>query len=103
MTEPKSQPARSFRMRYAIRQTPPNQRLWLVRTTKKGVWGSSERAFGFFRRPTAERWLLRLAKATSDLSLEIVEVNSRPAMATPPVGGESSPDEIVTMAVAPAT
>jgi len=64
-------------MRYAIKQINADRDLWLVRAAHKGVWGASERAFGFFRRPTAERWVARLAVLNPTVSLEIVEMESR--------------------------
>lgn len=64
-------------MRYAIKQINAERELWLVRAASKGVWGASERAFGFFRRPTAERWVAKFAIINPGLSLEIVEVNGR--------------------------
>jgi hypothetical protein len=64
-------------MRYAIKQINTDRELWLVRATHKGVWGKSERAFGFFRRPTAERWVTKLCRVNPGLCLEIVEVLSR--------------------------
>jgi hypothetical protein len=67
-------------MRYAIKQINTDRELWLVRAAKKGVWGKSERAFGFFRRLTAERWVAKLCLANPGLCLEIVEVMSRVEM-----------------------
>ncbi len=64
-------------MRYAIKQISTDRELWLVRAAHKGVWGKGERAFGFFRRPTAERWVAKLAVLNPGVSLEIVEVMSR--------------------------
>lgn len=64
-------------MRYSIRQTNPQGELWLIRTTKKGVWGAQERAYGFFRRPTAARWAARLGATNPGLILEIVEMEKR--------------------------
>lgn len=64
-------------MRYAIKQISVDRELWLVRAAHKGVWGAGERAFGFFRRPTAERWVARLTVLNPGVSLEIVELASR--------------------------
>jgi len=64
-------------MRYAIKQISVERELWLVRAAHKGVWGAAERAFGFFRRPTAERWVAKLSVLNPGVSLEIVEMMSR--------------------------
>jgi hypothetical protein len=64
-------------MRYSIRQTNPQGELWLVRTTTKGVWGAQERAYSFFRRPTAARWVDRLGAANPGISLEIIEMGNQ--------------------------
>jgi hypothetical protein len=64
-------------MRYAIKQISADRELWLVRAAHKGVWGKGERAFGFFRKPTAERWVAKLTVLNPGVSLEIVEVMSR--------------------------
>ena len=65
-------------MRYAIKQINADRELWLVRAAHKGVWGAGERAFGFFRKPTAERWVTKLCQVNPGLCLEIVEVMSGP-------------------------
>jgi len=72
-------------MRYVIKQVTASGELWLVRATKKktGVWGARERAYGFFRRPTAERWIAKLGSA-GGLTLEIVEIAVSPPAAVPP-------------------
>ena len=64
-------------MRYSIRQNNPQGELWLVRATKRGVWGAQERAYGFFRRPTAARWVDRLGAANPGIILEIIEMASQ--------------------------
>ena len=64
-------------MRYSIRQMNPQGELWLVRATKKGVWGAQERAYGFFRKPTAVRWVDRLGAANPGITLEIIEMGSQ--------------------------
>jgi len=51
--------------------------LWLVRTTKKGVWGAQERACAFFRRPTAVRWVERLAATNPGITLDVIEFDER--------------------------
>jgi len=78
-------------MRYFIKQVTANGELWLVRATKKktGVWGARERACGFFRRPTAERWIAKLGSA-GGMTLEIVEIDMRPPAAVPPSSAPSS-------------
>ncbi len=68
-------------MRYSIRQTNPQGELWLIRATKKGVWGAQERAYGFFRRPAAVRWVDRLGAANPGIMLEIVESEERSVVA----------------------
>jgi len=72
-------------MRYFIKQVTANGELWLVRATKTktGVWGARERAYGFFRRPTAERWIAKLGSA-GGLTLEIIEIAVSPPAAVPP-------------------
>lgn len=55
----------------------PQGELWLVRATKKGVWGAQERAYGFFRKPTAVRWVGRLGAANPGIVLEIIEMGSQ--------------------------
>ena len=71
-------------MRFFIKQVTANGELWLVRATKTktGVWGARERAYGFFRRPTAERWIAKLGSA-GGLTLEIVEIAAHPPAALP--------------------
>ena len=78
-------------MRYFIKQVTANGELWLVRATKKktGVWGARERAYGFFRRPTAERWIAKLG-STDGLTLEVVEVAVSPPAAVAPSAAPSS-------------
>ncbi len=73
-------------MRYSIRQINSQGELWLVRTTKKGVWGAQERAIAFFRRPTATRWVDRLAATSPGIALEVIEIAER---------GPSAPVEAV--------
>jgi hypothetical protein len=88
-------------MRYFIKQVTATGELWLVRATKtkQGVWGAPERAYGFFRRPTAERWIAKLGSA-GGLTLEIVEIAAGPpAMAAPgepPSSGHVDESEEVT-------
>lgn len=84
--------ARCFlHMRYFIKQVTATSELWLVRATKKktGVWGARERAYGFFRRPPAERWIAKLG-STGGLTLEIVEIALWPPVAVPPSPAPSS-------------
>ena len=64
-------------MRYSIRQINSQGELWLVRTTKKGVWGAQERAFAFFRRPTAVRWAERLTATNPGITLDVIEFDER--------------------------
>jgi hypothetical protein len=81
-------------MRYVIKQVTVSGELWLVRATKKktGVWGARERAYGFFRRPTAERWIAKLG-STGGLTLEIVETTVSPPVAVA-LDAAPAPDEI---------
>lgn len=88
--EPKVAALGSHPMRYSIRQNNPQGELWLVRATKKGVWGAQERAYGFFRRPTAARWVDRLGVANPGIILEIIEMGSQGLAAA--VGAISTDD-----------
>ena len=79
-------------MRYSIRQLNTQGELWLVRTTKKGVWGAQERAFAFFRRPTAVRWVERLTVTNPGITLDVIEFDERSASVPldPPKPNEAS-------------
>jgi hypothetical protein len=74
-------------MRYGIRQMSLTGEVWLVRMTREGVWGSPERARGYFRRPVLERWLIR-AQAPEGAMREIVVLTS-PQKEAPPGEGTS--------------
>jgi len=77
MGEPEFATGCSSLMRYSIRQSNMQGELWLVRTTKKGVWGAQERACAFFRRPTAVRWVERLAATNPGITLDVIEFDER--------------------------
>jgi hypothetical protein len=79
-------------MRYSIRQMNPQGELWLVRVAKKkGVWGAQERAYGFFRRPTAARWVDRLGAANPGIILEIIEMGSQGVAAAGTMNADDTP------------
>lgn len=69
-------------MRYGIRQMSLTGEVWLVRMTKEGVWGSPERARGYFRRPVLERWLIR-AQTPEGAVREVVVVSDITAERSP--------------------